>query len=77
MEDTISRKSIDRVMQEHVSSLMAISGVAGVAIGEGSDGEPCILVLIVERREELLRRIPRSLDGYPVKIEVSGKIEPL
>lgn len=76
MEETISRKSIDQVMQEHVASLMAIPGVTGVAIGEISDGKPCILILIVEHKKELLRKIPMSIDGYPVKIEVSGKIEP-
>ncbi len=64
-------------MQKHVGTLLAIPGVTGVAIGEMECGEPCILVLVMERRRDLLRKIPRSLDGYTVKIEVSGKIEPL
>ena len=53
---------------------MAIPGVVGVAIGE-CRGAPCISVLVVAKTPELERRLPTSLDGYPVEARVTGKIE--
>jgi hypothetical protein len=34
-------------------------------------------VLIVKRTDELRRRIPKTLEGHPVKTVVSGEIKPL
>jgi hypothetical protein len=73
----VPSREITQVMDAHVDELMAISGVAGVAIGELKDGTPCIQVLVVERTNELLGKIPRTLEGHPVDIVVSGVIKPL
>lgn len=73
----MSNGDIERVMNEHVSELMAVPGVTGVAVGALDDGSPCILVLVVARSETRRRRIPQTLGGYPVKIVVSGKIRPM
>lgn len=70
-------RDIKTVMEAHVDELMAIPGVTGVAIGELKDGTPCIQVLVAERTKELRRRIPKTLEGHPVDIVVSGVIEPL
>jgi hypothetical protein len=70
-------QDVKSVMEAHVDELMAIPGVAGVAIGELKDGRPCIQVLVVQGKEELRRKIPKTLEGYPVEIVVSGVIKPL
>ncbi len=70
-------RDIVAVMEAHVDSLMAIPGVVGVAIGELKDGTPCIQVLVVEGTRELRGKIPKTLEGHPVDIVVSGVIKPL
>ena len=70
-------RDIKTVMEAHVEELMAIPGVVGVAIGELEDRTPCIQVLVIEQTEELSRRIPKSLEGHPVVIMVSGEIRPM
>ncbi|MFA4946992.1 MAG: hypothetical protein WC674_00595 [Candidatus Krumholzibacteriia bacterium] len=70
-------RDIKSVMEAHVDDLMAIPGVVGVAIGELKDGTPCIQVLVVERTSELRRKIPKTLEGHPIDIVVSGIIKPL
>lgn len=51
---------------------MKIAGVEGVALGE-CRGEPAIVVYVVRRSAAVLRRIPRTLEGFPVTVEVSGR----
>jgi hypothetical protein len=68
---------INRVMESHVDSLMAIPGVVGVAIGALDDGSPCIRVLVVRDTPELRRLIPEKLEGFPVVIDETGRIRAL
>lgn len=70
----VPKRDIQEVMKEHVDELMAIPGVVAVAIGELDDGTPCIKVLLAEDSAEARRRIPASLDGHSVVVEVSGEI---
>jgi hypothetical protein len=63
-----------RVMDAHVKELMAIPGVAGVAVGALDDGRPCIQVLVVKMSSDLLDRIPKEIEGYPVDIQETGEI---
>jgi len=70
----VQGKDIQKVMDAHVNELMAIPGVVGVAIGALDDGKPCILVLVVKKTAETGKRIPRMIEGYPVKIDESGEI---
>ena len=66
--------SITETLHNHTDSLMAIPGVVGV--GEGrSAGAPALQVLVVRRTPELARRLPRSLEGYPVEVVETGVIE--
>lgn len=68
-------KSIDAVLAAHNDSLMAIPGVVGTAVGR-CKGAPCIRVLVTRTSDELRRRIPRELEGFPVQIDVTGPIVP-
>ena len=75
--DGVSHREITAVMDAHVNELMAIPNVAGVAVGAMDDGTPCILVLVVQETEEIGRRVPKTLEGHPVRIVVSGEIKPM
>ena len=68
-------KSIDAVLAAHTDSLMAVPGVVGTAVGR-CKGTPCIRVLVTRTSDELRRRIPRELEGFPVQIDVTGPIVP-
>jgi hypothetical protein len=75
--DAMPQKDINVVMEAHVNELMAIPKVVGVAIGELEDKTPCILVLVMETTEEIERKVPKKLEGHPVRIEVTGVIRPM
>ena len=65
--------SIEEAIREHSENLMSIPGVVGV--GQGlCDKTPCIKVYIIRRTPELDKKIPASLEGYEVSIEVTGEI---
>ncbi|HKJ69385.1 MAG TPA: hypothetical protein VKA68_15615 [bacterium] len=65
------KKSIEKVLKKHSKKLMAIKGVEGT--GQGlSDGEPCITVFVSRMTDDIEEEIPDHLEGYPVRIEVTG-----
>jgi hypothetical protein len=41
------------------------------------DGSPCLKVMVVKRSRALEKRIPRELEGYPVRLDETGVIRPL
>ena len=62
------------VKEKYIESLLKIDGVMGVGIG--LDGDDVVIVVNVERiSDEILARIPESLDGFDVKVEEVGSIE--
>ena len=76
-EGAMPTRDINLVMKDHVNDLMAIPDVTGVAIGQLDDGTPCIQVLIVRMTDELKQGIPKSIEGHPVVLVVSGVIRKL
>ena len=72
---TKAPKTIEAVLAEHNDSLMAVPGVLGTAVGRCS-GAPCIRILVGRVNDEIRRRVPRELEGYPVHIDVTGTIVP-
>jgi hypothetical protein len=75
--DSVPQRSAKSVIEQHAPALMAIPGVVGVYEGARADGKPVIRVMVIEARSELVRKIPRRLEGYPVEVEVTGEIRPL
>jgi len=59
------------VQNRHTGALMALPDVVGTATGLGAEGSPVVLVLAEKAG---VRGIPRSLDGVPVIVKVTGKI---
>jgi hypothetical protein len=64
---------IEDVQLRHEQQLMNIPGVTGVGIGE-QNGQPVIVIMVQQRTAELNKQLPKQLDGYGVKVEVSGEI---
>ena len=63
-------RAIEEVLDANRTALMATPGVVGVGIGQ-ADGRPCIKVF-VENISDAAARVPSSLEGYAVVIEVTG-----
>lgn len=59
------------VQNRHTGTLMALPDVVGTATGLGAEGSPAILVLAEKAG---VKGIPRSLEGFPVIVKVTGKI---
>ncbi len=71
----MTRRDISAVLKDHDKELLAIPGVVGVYVGLLPDDKtPCLKVMVVKETEDLKRRIPKSIEGYPVFIEESGVI---
>jgi hypothetical protein len=75
--DATPRRPIEDVQRDHTPALMAIPGVVGVYQGALDDGTPFIGVMVLEKTAEITRRVPEDLEGYRVKIDVTGPIKPL
>jgi len=67
--------SIEEVLGRHSADWMAISGVVGTGIGT-CDGVRCLKVFVVERTPAIESRIPAGVDGYPVRVEITGRVRP-
>jgi hypothetical protein len=72
---TKAPKTIEAVLAEHSDSIMAVPGVLGTAVGRCNNA-PCIRVLVGRVNDEIRRRVPHTLEGYPVHIDVTGTIVP-
>lgn len=69
-------KTIEQVLEQHTQELMSIPGVVGTA--EGLCGRNlCVKVYVTKKTPDLERKIPDTLDGYPVTIEETGEIRAL
>ncbi len=55
----------------HTNSLMAVPGVVGTAVGLGAGGQA---VVKIYTESATVAGLPRSLDGVPVIVQVTGKI---
>ena len=77
-QESMNRKDINAVLRDHDKELLAIPGVVGVYVGLLSDDKTsCLKVMVIKETDDLKRRIPKSIEGYPVLIEESGVIRPL
>jgi len=77
-QKSMTQRDINTVLKDHDEELLAVPGIVGVYIGLFPDDKtPCLKVMVVKESEDLKRRIPKSIEGYPVLIEESGVIRPL
>ena len=71
-----AKKTAQEVLKENTDRWMAIPGVVGTGIGEYK-GQPCIKLLVIEQGEQVKKRIPSQVEGFPVIVEVTGEIRAL
>src|SRR6266699_5965909 len=72
------KRDINVVLAAHDKELLAIPDVVGVYVGVLEDGRTaCLKVMLARKNPETERRIPHSLEGYPVVPEITGEIRPM
>jgi len=76
-ETKMNKPSIKEVIQKRSKEIMSIPGIEGLYQGETNDSKPCIKVMVATESDSVNNKIPKMLDGYPVIIEVTGKIIPM
>ena len=57
--------------ERHTNDLLGIQGVVGTAVGLGANGQ-AVVKIYTERSG--VAGLPRSLDGVPVRVQVTGRI---
>lgn len=67
-------RSIAEVQEAVTPEWMEIPGVEGTGIGR-CDGDPCIKVFVSRRTTQVREGIPGRVEGYRVRIEVTGAFE--
>jgi hypothetical protein len=68
------RPTIDQIREKHELELMAIPGVTGVGIGQDPRKPGRVIKVYVERTTpELMKKIPKEIEGYPVALEQTGE----
>src|SRR5437764_13752269 len=74
---SLPKRDINAVLAAHDKELLAIPGVVGVYVGTLEDRRtPCLRVMLVRKTAES-RKVPQSIEGYPVIMEVTGEIRAL
>lgn len=59
--------------ERYTTALLGLPGVVGVGVGAGSGSQAVIELYCLDA---IPARLPRSLDGVPVRVEVVGEIAP-
>ena len=67
--------TIHEVKARHVSRLLSLPGVVAVGIGRGTEGDEVIVINLDRARAETEAQLPTQLDGYAVRVEITGTIK--
>ena len=72
------QRDINSVLAAHDKQLLALPDVVGVYIGTLEDNQTlCLRVMLSRENRETERKIPHSIENYPVRVDVSGTIRPM
>ncbi|MGD8777346.1 MAG: hypothetical protein PVH88_00105 [Ignavibacteria bacterium] len=69
--------SVKEVIEKHSDAIMKIEGVVGIYEGMLDDNSPVITIMVIKKSEALLKKLPTSMEGYPVTVDETGEIKPL
>jgi hypothetical protein len=72
----MTEPDIEQANRTLTDSVIDLPGVSGVGIGE-CEGEPCLVVMVAEKTDELSKLIPSSVDGFPVVVQETGAFRAL
>jgi len=73
MNGRMGASEIERVLQKHEQTLLAIKGVIGVGIQTNKVGNDVIVVYL--RDESVRKHIPTEIDGFQIMTQVTGELE--
>ena len=68
--------SIEAAQKRVTRRVIGMKGVSGTAIGMRG-GRPCIKVYLERDDKRLRSRLPRRAGGFPVEVEVTGRVRRL
>lgn len=68
-------RSIHEVLEAHREDWMVRPEVTGTGIGR-CDEQPCIVVYLLRSGPDVEAALPDTVEGYPVRLEVTGRVEP-
>jgi hypothetical protein len=72
------QRDINTVLNAHSQELMALPSVTGVYVGLMPDEKtPCLKVMLKEKNSATIQKIPKQIEGHPVRVEISGEIRPM
>lgn len=71
-QEAATERPIEEVQEAHTPEWMEIPGVMGTGIGL-CDDRPCIKVFVARRTPEIEEKIPERVEGYRIRIEVTGE----
>lgn len=69
--------SIEEVKKKYTNRLLALPGVISVGIGKDPDGIPVIIVSLEHRQPETQKKLPKTLEGFPLQVEITGTVKAL
>jgi hypothetical protein len=70
----VNLMKVEDVMEKHQEQLMTLPDVVGVGVGEDDNGRPVIVVMVKAVTKELKSNLPANLEGFNVKVDVTGEI---
>jgi hypothetical protein len=71
-------RDINAVLTDHSQDLMSKPGVVGVFVGLLQDNKtPCLKVIVLRQARDVSASIPKTIEGYPVAIDLSDPIRPM
>ncbi len=73
--ETAMNVSIQEAKKKHQSELLQLPGVVSVGIGLDEQGSQAIIVGLADDNRDDKARIPETIEGYAVKIQVVGTIK--
>jgi hypothetical protein len=76
-EDSTMSLTIQEVKSKHEDRILSLPGVVSVGIGRNPDGASVIIIGLDGPRPDTVKQLPKVLDGYPVRIEITGHLKAL
>jgi hypothetical protein len=74
-EDIRMSPSIEEVKTKHAERLLSMPGVVSVGIGRNPDGNTVIVVGLEGPRPDTVQKLPKELEGYPVRVDSIGPVK--
>ena len=66
-----AKSPLGQVVARHRAAILTLPGVVGIGPGDCA-GHPSVDVFLEADTPELRQRIPSSLEGYPVRVGITG-----